>query len=138
VKPPKWWLRWRPFKTAARRGQKFVAFSRRSIAEISTVFLLSCKKHRNSEKQPFERLRRERFYLSPLIEATLCGVLEGEAIFGNSPGKARLARRIGVKLGEVVTFPPAPATGRVERHFALTGRGKSGKHVGTAASPARC
>ena len=55
-----------------------------------------------------------------------------------SPGKARLHRRIGVKRIEVVTFPPALATGGIERHFAGTGRSNSGEHVGTAASRAWC
>ena len=47
-------------------------------------------------------------------------------------------RRIGVEIGQVVPLASAPATGGIERHFALTGRGNGGEDLRTAASRARC
>jgi len=53
---------------------------------------------------------------------------------GNSPSKARLDWRIGVELGQVIAFAPAPAASRVERHFSGAGRSNGGEDVGAAAS----
>jgi hypothetical protein len=122
-------------KNRTRRDQKF-RYSE-STTGISPVFLPFRKKQRNYEKQPFDRMRRERFYSSPLIEATICGFLIGEAIFGKVYTRLRGPSRRGtVKAGQVVAFPPTPATRGVERHFALSGRGNSGEDVGAAAGRA--
>ena len=53
-----------------------------------------------------------------------------------SHGEARLRRRIGIESIEVVTFPAAVATGRIEWHFAGAGRRRGGEHIGAAASRA--
>ena len=47
-----------------------------------------------------ERIRRETVFLSPLIEAALCGLTGGEEVSSNSPNEAWSSWRIGIKAGE--------------------------------------
>jgi hypothetical protein len=134
LKPPEWWLRWRPAKTGPRRDQSPCPRGQKSngvfrLGETPFVFF-----------EGLNALRRGLFYASPLFEATV-RVLAKETPLFEKPGKEpRLCRRISVKAGQVVPFAATPATGRIQRHFTLAGRGNGGEHVGTAASRAwgRC
>src|SRR4051794_9458556 len=55
----------------------FAAEHRRNFA---CRFCLFVKTQQNCEEPHLERIRRETVFLSPLIEATLCGEIEGKTM----------------------------------------------------------
>jgi len=57
-------------------------------------------------------------------------------LFEQAAKEPWLSRGIGIKVGEVVAFGPARATGGIERLLALAAWGECGEDVRTAASRA--
>jgi hypothetical protein len=61
----------------ASRSKVRCLFAAEYHSNFACCFCLSAKTQKNCEEPPLERIRREMVFLSPLIEATLCG-LNGE------------------------------------------------------------
>jgi hypothetical protein len=53
-------------------------FAAEHHSNFACRFCFFAKTQQNYEEPPLERIRRETVFLSPLIEATLCGLTEGE------------------------------------------------------------
>ena len=68
------------FQNRSRRDPKSAAFfAAEHHSNFACRFCFFAKTQQNYEEPPLERIRRETVFLSPLIEATLCGLTEGEA-----------------------------------------------------------